>query len=69
MTLEDMYKVVKELGMPLFTAKQLCQWIYEKRVTTFGEIVIKRTKVFFLFTWIIHIYFLFITFFVNKCKV
>ena len=39
MTLEDMYRVVKELGMPLFTAKQLCQWIYGKRVTTFGEML------------------------------
>jgi len=39
MTLEEMYKVVKELGMPLFTAKQLCQWIYDKRVTTFGEMM------------------------------
>ena len=39
MTLEDMYKVVKELGMPLFTAKQLCGWIYDKRVTTFGEML------------------------------
>lgn len=39
MTLEDMYRVVKELGMPLFTAKQLCSWIYDKRVTTFGEML------------------------------
>ena len=39
MTLEEMYKVVKQLGMPLFTAKQLCQWIYDKRVTTFGEML------------------------------
>ena len=39
MTLEDMYKVVKQLDMPLFTAKQLCQWIYGKRVTTFGEML------------------------------
>lgn len=39
MTLEDLYKVVKELEMPRFTAKQLCEWIYGKRVTTFGEML------------------------------
>lgn len=39
MTLEEMYRVVKELDMPRFTAKQLCEWIYGKRVTTFGEML------------------------------
>ena len=32
MTLEDMQDAVASLGMPRFVAKQLAQWIYQKRV-------------------------------------
>ncbi len=39
MTLEELYQVVKELDMPRFVAKQIAQWIYQKRVTTFGQML------------------------------
>ena len=39
MTLEELYLVVKELEMPRFTAKQIAQWIYQKRVSTIGEML------------------------------
>ena len=39
MTLEDLYEVVKELEMPRFTAKQLAEWIYQKKVKTFDEML------------------------------
>lgn len=37
MTLAQLEAVVKEGGMPRFVAKQLAQWLYDKRVTTFEE--------------------------------
>ena len=36
-TLVELQQVVKELGMPQFTAKQIAEWIYVKRVTSFDE--------------------------------
>ena len=37
MTLEELSALVEELSMPRFTAKQIAQWLYEKRVTTIDE--------------------------------
>ena len=37
MTLEEMQDAVTALGMPRFVAKQLAQWIYQKRVNSFDE--------------------------------
>lgn len=37
MTLSQLEAVVKEGGMPRFVAKQIAQWIYDKRVTSFDE--------------------------------
>ena len=37
MTLEEMQDSVTGLGMPKFVAKQLAQWIYEKRVNNFEQ--------------------------------
>lgn len=37
MTLTQLEQVVKEGGMPRFVAKQLAQWLYEKRVTDFSQ--------------------------------
>lgn len=38
LTLEDWQKLLKEeLGLPRFTADQICQWIYKKRVFNFAE--------------------------------
>ena len=39
MTLYEMRKIVEALGLPKFTATQLAQWIYGKRVTTFDEML------------------------------
>lgn len=39
MTLHQLEQVVKEGGMPRFVAKQLAQWLYEKRVTDFAQMV------------------------------
>ena len=39
MTLEEMQDAVLALGMPKFTAKQLAQWIYQKRVNDFDEML------------------------------
>lgn len=36
-TLSELQGIVTELGMPRFTAKQMAQWIYEKRVRTIDE--------------------------------
>ena len=33
MTIEELQTVVAELKMPKFTASQIAQWLYEKRVT------------------------------------
>ncbi|MBQ8672817.1 MAG: 23S rRNA (adenine(2503)-C(2))-methyltransferase RlmN [Bacteroides sp.] len=37
MTLPELQQVVKNLGMPAFTAKQIASWLYVKRVTTIDE--------------------------------
>ena len=37
MTLEEMQDAVTALGMPRFVAKQLAQWIYQKRVNDFEQ--------------------------------
>ena len=37
MTLKDMQDAVTALGMPRFVAKQLAQWIYQKRVNDFEQ--------------------------------
>ena len=39
MTLEEMQDAVTSLGMPRFVAKQLAQWIYQKRVNDFDEML------------------------------
>ncbi|MBO4565256.1 MAG: 23S rRNA (adenine(2503)-C(2))-methyltransferase RlmN [Bacteroidaceae bacterium] len=37
MNTTELQAIVLELGMPKFTAKQIAQWVYQKRVTTFDE--------------------------------
>ena len=37
MNLKDLQEVTASLGMPRFVAKQLAEWIYGKRVSTFDE--------------------------------
>ena len=37
MTIEDLREVTASLGMPKFTATQLAQWIYGKRVNDFSQ--------------------------------
>ncbi|MBR6283465.1 MAG: 23S rRNA (adenine(2503)-C(2))-methyltransferase RlmN [Muribaculaceae bacterium] len=39
MTLYELRQVTESLGLPKFTATQLAQWIYGKRVTTFEEML------------------------------
>ncbi len=39
MTLAELRQVVASLGMPKFTAKQLAEWIYGKRVTGFDDML------------------------------
>lgn len=39
MTLTELEGVAKQGGMPRFVAKQLADWIYSKRVTSFSEMV------------------------------
>ena len=34
LTLDGLTEIVKEAGMPVFTAKQMADWLYAKRVTT-----------------------------------
>lgn len=36
-TLAELELVVKDLGMPLFTAKQIAQWLYKHRVVSVGQ--------------------------------
>jgi 23S rRNA (adenine2503-C2)-methyltransferase len=36
-TLEELKTVVKELGMPSFTAKQISEWVYKKRAYSIDE--------------------------------
>ncbi len=37
MTLQQLKEAVKEAGMPPFTAKQIADWVYKKRVRTIDE--------------------------------
>lgn len=37
MTLEQLQVVVNDLGMPRFTAGQICKWLYDKHVTDIAE--------------------------------
>ena len=37
LTLEQLRNVAAECGMPSFAAKQMSQWLYEKRVTSIDE--------------------------------
>ena len=39
MTLSELENVVKEGNMPRFTARQLAQWLYDKKVVSFDEMV------------------------------
>ena len=39
MTLEEIQDAVTALGMPRFVAKQLAQWIYQKRVNDFEQML------------------------------
>ena len=36
-TLAELQSIVKELDMPAFTAKQISEWLYKKRVSTIDE--------------------------------
>jgi len=36
-TLDELKAIVSELGMPAFTAKQISEWLYKKRVFTVNE--------------------------------
>lgn len=36
-TLEELKFIVSELAMPIFTAKQIAEWLYKKRVFTINE--------------------------------
>lgn len=46
MTLQDLEGVTKQGGMPRFVAKQLADWLYAKRVTSFEEManISKKNK-------------------------
>ena len=37
MTLDELQKLVKRLGMPVFTAKQIASWLYDKKVSSIDE--------------------------------
>ena len=36
-TLEELKEIVLDLGLPSFTAKQLCEWLYKKDITSFEQ--------------------------------
>jgi 23S rRNA m2A2503 methyltransferase len=36
-TLPELQKIVSDEGMPTFTAKQICEWIYQKRARSFDK--------------------------------
>ena len=44
LTLDELQTVVKLLGMPAFTAKQIAQWVYFKRVRSIDEMTNLSTK-------------------------
>ena len=37
LTLDELTSLVQELGEPKYRAKQLAEWLYVKRATTFDE--------------------------------
>ncbi len=37
LSLTELKDIVKDLGMPAFTAKQICEWLYKKQVKTIEE--------------------------------
>ncbi len=37
LSLAELKDIVKDLGMPAFTAKQICEWLYKKQVKTIEE--------------------------------
>lgn len=37
MSMDDLKQVVKEMSMPTFTAKQIADWLYKKKVTSIEE--------------------------------
>lgn len=37
MTLDELQSVVRSLGMPKFAAKQIASWLYDKKVSSIGE--------------------------------
>lgn len=37
LTLSELQNVVKNLGMPGFSAKQIASWLYDKKVTSIDE--------------------------------
>ena len=41
MTLSEIQKEISELDLPKFTAKQIADWVYVKRVTGIGGIFFK----------------------------
>jgi 23S rRNA (adenine2503-C2)-methyltransferase len=45
-TLKELQELVLELGMSKFTAKQLCEWIYQKHAATFDDMtnISKKNK-------------------------
>jgi len=44
LTLDELQTVVKSLGMPSFTAKQIAQWVYGKRVCSIDEMTNLSSK-------------------------
>ena len=36
LTLDELKAICFEEGLPAFTAKQICQWLYRKRVVSFS---------------------------------
>lgn len=44
LTLDELQTVVKSLGMPAFTAKQIAQWVYGKRVRSIDQMTNLSTK-------------------------
>ncbi len=37
LSLKELKDIVKDLGMPTFTAKQICEWLYDKQVSSIEE--------------------------------
>ena len=37
LTVLQLQEIVKSIGLPVFTASQIAEWLYQRRVTTFSE--------------------------------